>query len=975
MGGFIFFWLGFYFVIGTVFGVELWRLLLPERPPPSRRGKPTIYEGPSVGTTPLLDTEDIFPRLWLNSSFIKMAGLFNVHELGSNATDYYTIQRMISFQCMIEALNQANFIPGKELVYDLIDIQNNANEALAAALKILRGQDTVMVVGPGQAAAAFPVASLLTFYNISVLSYNTGTELYDVSSLQGYARTNPTDDFLVDAALNLCLLFNWTLVTPIFSNNSEQYTSNSYVKLRAAKLGISFDCATTIPGFGDLDSNLTSTDLLTSTAECLEGSQSNVVLFFLTIDASGASASIINSIRTKNIYYLTATFALYSPNVYSTFDISEFGDNFVGTLGIVPPSSTTLMADIFSHCPTVSNPALNHFPPFLDYWEASFSCYLSQSRAPASMPNLPLCSSEVYKRSKSAISCICTGEEKPSQLKTDFRIGYVVDAVLAFAYALKRIVGNCSSIEFGNYCNQSSITGMDVFNVINAFPEPGVTGPLQFDGFNRHDPIMEILQILNVSTSNLTIISIGNYSTHTGFNIPNKSDIHFPGLLPGQIPISAIIPDDQTLSVPLAQVVFSICVFIIAISLFLIFLLFFYRDVPDVKRSSPTFCICILLGVILMMASLMTWSVTQTPFTCTLKVWLSVLGIGLVVGSLLTKSYRIYRIFRTKRVRITLITDKELLRMLAVLLLVDIVFLSIGTFIDGPRSPVVVYSPYNSLYSFTSCSDFYIDAATGLPYQDGLGSIDGAILFIVIIYNALLLLLSALFAYHVRAIDKRFSGIRELIIIIYTWSAISVIGLAVYFSFQDVNDSSTYQYLTRAICGILASIILIVVLFYSLLCIFCADMRRRWRGERIVSIRDTGGVQFATVGTGGRLYRVPSGTRTRSRKWILDDKVHTSEIEAMDESEIMEEDLGTQTLEFTDSQLTATLEDEEEQEARFISRNIWRKNTLGGSHAPWTMAPGGSSMSPWPSTIDEQTPIQGSTISISPHTTSQPHQE
>lgn len=64
-------------------------------------------------------------------------------------------------------------------------------------------------------------------------------------------------------------------------------------------------------------------------------------------------------------------------------------------------------------------------------------------------------------------------------------MGRVQDTVFASVAALDRILYNCSSIPFKDYCNATEITGYDLFEVMGAFSTVGTDGVISFTGVDR----------------------------------------------------------------------------------------------------------------------------------------------------------------------------------------------------------------------------------------------------------------------------------------------------------------------------------------------------------------------------------------------------------------------------------------------------------------------------------------------------------
>lgn len=65
-----------------------------------------------------------------------------------------------------------------------------------------------------------------------------------------------------------------------------------------------------------------------------------------------------------------------------------------------------------------------------------------------------------------------------------------------------------------------------------------------------------------------------------------------------------------------------------------------------------------------------------TPFTCSLKLWFRELGFTVSYGALLLKTWRVHLVFAVKSATQVKVSDSDLLKRLAILVAVVILFLS-----------------------------------------------------------------------------------------------------------------------------------------------------------------------------------------------------------------------------------------------------------------------------------------------------------
>ncbi|KAJ3042673.1 hypothetical protein HK097_001961 [Rhizophlyctis rosea] len=175
----------------------------------------------------------------------------------------------------------------------------------------------------------------------------------------------------------------------------------------------------------------------------------------------------------------------------------------------------------------------------------------------------------------------------------------------------------------------------------------------------------------------------------------------------------------------------------ILLSLVFAVLVWIKREEPSIKRSSVTFTEIMLVGAILIHASVVLWIGVPTDDSCLGRTWLLVLGFALLFGSLAVKVLRIFIIFKgaknsTKRA----VTDLRLVLYLAGIVLVEVALLIWLSARDGPRAAVV----YDKVVSGFTIAN--------VPQEQCYGGRPGAN-WVLIILNCLLLLSSLFICFKV----------------------------------------------------------------------------------------------------------------------------------------------------------------------------------------------------------------------------------
>lgn len=268
----------------------------------------------------------------------------------------------------------------------------------------------------------------------------------------------------------------------------------------------------------------------------------------------------------------------------------------------------------------------------------------------------------------------------------------------------------------------------------------------------------------------------------------------------GVQPVSMIVPQDITFADPLGWT--ALIFIIIAIILVLLCSLYFFvnRREKAIKKTSPIFSQLILLGILLCISSQIFWDTHQTEFTCFTKVWLLAIGFGLIMGNLLAKTYRIFKIFNNARVTSLVIRDIDLLKFTLAVLLMEILLLSIYCFPVGLPRPEIIQSQSDSLLKVFQCR-------VPSTFMQFFGTIS---LFTA---NFILVICAVFVAFLTRNVDSAFNESLYIAYIVYSYFVVAVVLMPLYYTAGDSPSSQSRQFVIRNI-GIL------IPMFFTLFALF-----------------------------------------------------------------------------------------------------------------------------------------------------------
>ena len=236
------------------------------------------------------------------------------------------------------------------------------------------------------------------------------------------------------------------------------------------------------------------------------------------------------------------------------------------------------------------------------------------------------------------------------------------DQVWAFALALNNSLPNISlqNLSFNDYgIGNNSVTG-SISDIIEAelsrVDFQGATGRILFDKNRSIPSFVDIMQIQNGEE-----VLVGVYDPFH----KNITHQNFPDGIPGDT--------FQTIYILLPLWLGGSMLVIQAILLCLIttntVLLLWWREESEIKASSPTLSIPIMIGCYLLCAApivlavketLLVNNVTLLTFLCNLKLWSLSIGIDMIFATLSLRLLRLFHVFRSIRRTGKLWSDKYL---------------------------------------------------------------------------------------------------------------------------------------------------------------------------------------------------------------------------------------------------------------------------------------------------------------------------
>lgn len=171
-----------------------------------------------------------------------------------------------------------------------------------------------------------------------------------------------------------------------------------------------------------------------------------------------------------------------------------------------------------------------------------------------------------------------------------------------------------------------------------------------------------------------------------------------------EIPVSILVPENTdfgtsfwTSAVCIGAGIGVVC------AVFLIVFFITFRRSRVVKRANIHFVVIFLIGIISVFLSLIIWTLPQNSGTCVSKTVLGMIGFGLIVGCILAKTQRYFRVYANFGYVPPRMTTLEFYAWMSIPLLLATVVMILYIVGKGIPQAVVTQSTVDNTYVYISC--------------------------------------------------------------------------------------------------------------------------------------------------------------------------------------------------------------------------------------------------------------------------------
>lgn len=824
---------------------------------------------------------------------IVLGGLFPVHEKGGASCGPNVYNRGVQrLEAMLFAVDQINrdegILPGITIGVHILDTCGRDTYALNQSLHFVRASLSNLdmsvlecadrsaprvkktasagpifgVIGGSYSSVSLQVANLLRLFHIPQISpASTAKALSDKTRFDYFARTVPPDTFQSIALVDVVKSANWSYVSTVYSEGSYGEYGIEVFTREATERNVCIAAAVKVPSAAD---DRMFDDIIQRLSK--KANARAVVLFTRAEDARG----ILEAARRSN---LSQPFQWLASDGWGRQIklVEGLEEEAEGAITVELQSENIPGFDDYMASLTPDTNRRN--PWFSEYWEEVFDCLLKKERNGPTQttlnattlfcpPNLRLTSERGYEQ--------------------ESKVQFVVDAVYAFALALHNLQKDvCSKLK--GLCPSMANYDRGVFYknyLLNVSFIDAAGSEVKFD---EHGDGLARYEILNFRKSEHN--GTNGYQYQVVGKWFNSLDIRTEELIWARgtkdIPISACslpcepgmikkqqgdtccwvcdqceeyeyVHDEYTCmdcgpgkwphedkrgcyqlainhirwnsAFAIAPAVIS-CLGIVA-TMAVACLLFHHRDTPVVRASGRELTIILLAGVLVCYLNTFLLLATPTTVTCILQRFGVGVSFSAVYGALLTKTNRIARIFDSASrtaVRPRYISPASQVCIAAALIALQIVLTLVWMIIEPPGTRF-----------------FYPDRKQVILKCNIQ---DMSFLFSQL-YNALLILISTVYAVKTRKIPENFNESKFIGFTMYTTCIIWLAFVPIYFGTGNAHET---QITTLCVAISLSATVTLVCLYSPKIYIILFQPDKNIR--RKVTMGDKSKKQGSSAGT------------------------------------------------------------------------------------------------------------------------------
>lgn len=262
----------------------------------------------------------------------------------------------------------------------------------------------------------------------------------------------------------------------------------------------------------------------------------------------------------------------------------------------------------------------------------------------------------------------------------------------------------------------------------------------------------------------------------------------------------ALVPQNPSIEYAAIAVFFGILIFLLLLTIIAAIMLFILRDHVLIRRNTPSISFAVLFGTVLVCASGIILCTGVNSATCYLKAFLYNIGMGIMLGGIIAKEYRIYRIFSNKSATAVEISDNRLFLIIFVITFYFFVLACLT--IIGDLQARIIVSESNEFYLFVRCT---LKTETWTVFVAILNNVS---FFIFRVFSVVL-------AWLTRRVDSIYSEARQVEAVVIIYLCAVLIFTPLIESLKNGTDSAIYKSCIEFVALSIIIAATLIFLFYS----------------------------------------------------------------------------------------------------------------------------------------------------------------
>lgn len=268
----------------------------------------------------------------------------------------------------------------------------------------------------------------------------------------------------------------------------------------------------------------------------------------------------------------------------------------------------------------------------------------------------------------------------------------------------------------------------------------------------------------------------------------------------------------------LAAVGFAVDIALMALTAAVMIFVLIKAKHPVIKKSSPTFCLLILMGILFIELAFLFYCFPATDAFCHFDDWFLVTGVALVIANLLAKTYRIYVIFHNRSAQAVKISHWSLFAFSGAILLVTWVMMILYVTLGDGLVAQTIQSSSDRFYRYVIC-------------QVQIGTFQTLFLISFYVFFVLLFVAAAIFAFLNRKVSSVYGESAAVSMVVYLWIGLAVLYAPIYYVQGGSTDSNQVRYALRFIATTLACFLTLIFMFYPKISRVLIDEYRMAKGH------------------------------------------------------------------------------------------------------------------------------------------------